>query len=130
MRAVQTDVCQKAESFASTASLVKSSGLLASTTLLTSALQRGKKHRSTDGADGGTGDQHKGQEPFTRIRDLTMVWKSKKALAWRVNNPISVVVGAQLTRTSGKDFLPSLCSYSYDRTINLGAFSGNSTRFL
>jgi len=60
--------------------------------------------------------------------NLTVAWKSKKALAWRVNSPISVVLGAQLTSTSGKDFLPSLWLHSYDSIMNLGAFSGSSGR--
>ena len=57
---------------------------------------------------------------------LTVLWKSKKALACRVNRPVSLA-GIQLTSTSGKDFMPSLLC-SYDRTMNLGAFSGSSAR--
>jgi len=61
-------------------------------------------------------------------RDLTVAWKSKKELACKVNSPISLVVGDQLTSTSGNDFLPSLWLYSYDKMMNLGAFSGSSVR--
>jgi hypothetical protein len=50
------------------------------------------------------------------------------ALAWRVINPISQVVGAQLIRTSGKDFRPSEWLSSYERTTKRGEFSGSSDR--
>ncbi|TFY57199.1 hypothetical protein EVG20_g8637 [Dentipellis fragilis] len=38
-------------------------------------------------------------------RVLTVVWKSRNALAWRVSMPISHDVGAQFMRTRGKDLL-------------------------
>lgn len=72
---------------------------------------------------------NKGASEREGCRDLTVVWKSKKALACRVNSPISLVVGAQFMSTSGNDFLPSLWWYSYDRTMNLGEFSGSSARY-
>ena len=56
----------------------------------------------------------------------TVVWKSRKALACSVKRPISLDIGAQLTRTSGKLFLPSEWLSSYDRTTYRGEFSGSS----